>query len=58
MYQQRMERIESGFNKTFWQGEFYRSPSHDGETNNRANALAVVAGLTSGLNTMGQSRSF
>jgi hypothetical protein len=44
-YRNQMEQIEGGFNKTFWQGEFYRSRSHEGETDDRANALAVVAGL-------------
>lgn len=44
-YRKKMARIESGFNKTFWQGEYYRSPTHEGETDDRANAMAVVAGL-------------
>ncbi len=44
-YRKQMERIEMGFHKAFWQGEFYRSSSHDGETDDRANAMAVVAGL-------------
>ena len=46
-YQEQMERIEAAYNKAFWQGEFYRSPSHTGETDDRGNALAVVAGLAS-----------
>jgi hypothetical protein len=44
-FEKRMRKIESAYNKTFWQGSFYRSPSHEGETDDRANALAVVAGL-------------
>jgi len=44
-YQERMARIEESFNAAFWQGGFYRSPTHDGQTDDRANALAVVAGL-------------
>jgi len=44
-YQSQMSRIEAAFNKTFWQGDFYRSPHYEGETDDRANALAVVAGL-------------
>lgn len=44
-YRHQMTRIESAFNRTFWQGDFYRSPGHQGETDDRANALAVVAGL-------------
>ncbi len=47
MYQRQMKLIEGAFNKTFWQGKFYRSPTHKGETDDRANALAVVAGLAS-----------
>jgi hypothetical protein len=46
-YREQMDRIEAEFNRTFWQGQFYRSPSHNGETDDRANALAVVAGLAS-----------
>jgi glycogen debranching enzyme len=44
-YRGQMGRIESGFNKHFWQGTFYRSPAHKLLTDDRANALAVVAGL-------------
>jgi hypothetical protein len=46
-FRKQMERIEATFNPTFWQDEFYRSPTHEGETDDRANALAVVAGLAS-----------
>ena len=46
-YRQLMRRIEGGFNRSFWQGEFYRSPGYKGLTDDRANALAVVAGLAS-----------
>jgi hypothetical protein len=46
-YEQQMRQIESAFNPTFWQGEYYRSPSHEGKTDDRANAMAVVAGLAS-----------
>jgi hypothetical protein len=46
-FQARMDKIEGAFNTTFWQekGGFYRSPSHKGETDDRANAMAVVAGF-------------
>jgi alpha-L-rhamnosidase len=44
-YRGRMKQIEAAFDKTFWQGEFYRSPTHEGLTDDRANALAVVAGI-------------
>lgn len=46
-YRQLMRRIEGGFNLSFWQGEFYRSRGYKGLTDDRANALAVVAGLAS-----------
>ncbi len=44
-YRVMMQSIESHFNKTFWRGDKYHSPSYQGETDDRANALAVVAGL-------------
>ena len=43
--QQKMESIKAAYNTTFWQGMCYHSPSHKGQTDDRANALAVVAGL-------------
>lgn len=39
------DRIGSGFNKTFWNGSAYRSPGYKGDTDDRANALAVLAGF-------------
>lgn len=44
-YRERMESIAANFNKVFWQGDRYRSPGHKGETDDRAQAMAVVAGL-------------
>ncbi|XLS29630.1 alpha-L-rhamnosidase C-terminal domain-containing protein [Flavobacteriaceae bacterium M23B6Z8] len=41
-----MEAFVPAFNKTFWQGSFYRSEDHIGETDDRSQGLAVVAGLT------------
>lgn len=38
-------RITAGFNRTFWTGTEYRSPGYMGDTDDRANALAVVAGF-------------
>ena len=46
-YRKLMRRVEAGFNRTFWQGEFYRNPGYKGLTDDRANAMAVVAGLAS-----------
>jgi hypothetical protein len=37
--------IEAAFNPAFWNGREYRSPAYTGHTDDRANALAVVAGL-------------
>lgn len=44
-YRSKMAAIEAGFNKTFWKDGYYRSSAHTGETDDRANAMAVVAGL-------------
>jgi alpha-L-rhamnosidase len=44
-WQARMKAIESEFNHRFWTGTEYRSPDYTGDTDDRANALAVVAGL-------------
>ena len=41
----KMASIEANFNKTFWTGKEYRSPGYKGQTDDRAHALAVVAGL-------------
>jgi hypothetical protein len=41
----RMEALASGFEKRFWDGSKYRSPGYQGSTDDRANALAVVARL-------------
>ncbi|MBN2512596.1 MAG: alpha-L-rhamnosidase N-terminal domain-containing protein [Sedimentisphaerales bacterium] len=44
-YQKKMEWIASHYNKTFWQGDCYRTPGYQGKTDDRAQAMAVVAGL-------------
>ena len=41
----RMKSIEANFNKTFWNGNEYRSPAYKDQTDDRAHALAVVSGL-------------
>ena len=41
----RKAAIEGAFNQTFWDGSQYRSPDFKGKTDDRANAMAVVAGL-------------
>lgn len=44
-YRAQMETIRAAFNRAFWTGAQYRAPDYFGETDDRANALAVVAGL-------------
>ena len=43
----RLKSIGAAFNPTFWNGREYRAPGFKGKTDDRANALAVVAGLAS-----------
>ncbi|MEM9185111.1 MAG: alpha-L-rhamnosidase C-terminal domain-containing protein [Planctomycetota bacterium] len=45
LYQQRLAMIEENFNNAFWTGAEYRSPDYAGLTDDRANAMAVVARL-------------
>ncbi len=42
-----MESIEKCFDTKFWTGKAYRSPGYKGETDDRAQAMAVVSGLAS-----------
>ena len=44
-YQAKMDSIEANFNKTFWQKNCYRNPKYKRETDDRAQAMAVIAGL-------------
>jgi alpha-L-rhamnosidase len=44
-YRARMSAIEKSFDPVFWSMDCYRSPGHKGKTDDRANAMAVVAGL-------------
>ena len=44
-YQQKMASIKKHFHSTYWQGTHYMSSGHEGEIDDRANAMAVVAGL-------------
>ena len=43
-FRQQMERLKVGFNAC-WNGQAYRHPSYQGATDDRVQALAVVAGL-------------
>ncbi len=42
----RAQGIRSRYNSTFWNGSAYRSPGYSGDTDDRGNAMAVLAGLT------------
>ncbi|MDR1593463.1 MAG: glycoside hydrolase, partial [Prevotellaceae bacterium] len=42
-----MENMEKNFDARFWTGAAYRSPGYKGETDDRAQAMAVVSGLAS-----------
>ena len=45
MYHQTMERLKSAFNSTFWNGKAYRHPNYDGKTDDRSQAMAILAGI-------------
>ena len=40
-----MKRISAAFDARYWNGKAYRSKLHNGETDDRAQAMAVVSGL-------------
>jgi alpha-L-rhamnosidase len=44
-YSQAMDNLKLSFNKNFWTGSAYRDPNYSGLTDDRVQALAVVAGL-------------
>ncbi|GAA3228434.1 discoidin domain-containing protein [Dactylosporangium siamense] len=44
-WQARKASIAANFNRVLWTGTAYRSPGYSGDTDDRGNALAVVAGL-------------
>jgi hypothetical protein len=41
----KMDRFKPAYHQKFWTGEAYRSPANKGATDDRGQALAVVAGL-------------
>ena len=45
-YHEKMQSIKKNFNKIFWNGNEYRSPQYTGKTDDRANALALIAGIS------------
>lgn len=42
---ERMDRLKSAYNRQFWTGAGYRSPANVGATDDRGQALAVLAGI-------------
>ncbi len=44
-YHAKMQSVKKSFNQIFWKGNEYRSPHYTGPTDDRANALAMVAGI-------------
>lgn len=46
-WQARMAAVAKGVETKFWNGREYRSPGYQGDTDDRGNGLAVVAGLAS-----------
>ena len=45
--QQMMTKIETQFDRRFWTGSAYRSPTYHGQTDDRSQAMAVLSGLAS-----------
>lgn len=39
------DRLKQVFHRTFWNGKYYLSPAHTGQPDDRAQALAVLAGV-------------
>lgn len=46
-YSTQLRNLQVAFNTRFWNGTAYRDPKYKGETDDRVQALAVVAGLAS-----------
>ncbi|MDO4587132.1 MAG: alpha-L-rhamnosidase C-terminal domain-containing protein [Planctomycetia bacterium] len=44
-YQEQLDKLHQNFNQTFWTGKDYRDPNYKGRSDDRANALAVLAGF-------------
>ncbi|MCL2304589.1 MAG: hypothetical protein FWC43_04530 [Planctomycetaceae bacterium] len=44
-FRAQMKTIRENFDKVFWTGTEYRNPKYTGKTDDRSNAMAVVAGL-------------
>jgi hypothetical protein len=46
LFSSRAQSISNQFNAAFWTGSAYRSPTNTADTDERGNAMAVLAGLT------------
>ena len=46
-YDKKMREFGDSFNRQFWNGDSYKNPLYNGKTDDRAQALIVVAGLAS-----------
>jgi alpha-L-rhamnosidase len=46
LYTERMSSIRAAFYPRFWNGQHFRSPGHAGAVDDRANAMAVLAGFS------------
>ncbi|MGL6193622.1 MAG: alpha-L-rhamnosidase C-terminal domain-containing protein, partial [Thermoguttaceae bacterium] len=44
-YTGQLDKIRKNFDRVFWTGTEYRDPAYKGETDDRANAMTVIAGL-------------
>ncbi len=44
-YRIKMQSIKENYNKKFWNGKAYRTPGNKGVTDDRGNALAIIAGI-------------
>jgi alpha-L-rhamnosidase len=51
LYLSRAQGIRNQYNASFWTGSGYRSSTYTGQTDERGNAMAVLAGLTSSSQT-------
>src|SRR5690606_773855 len=44
-YLEKMSLMKKEFNARFWNGESYRNPGYEGETDDRVHALAILSGV-------------
>jgi len=44
-YQTQLTSLEKNFNRVFWTGKDYRDPNYTGHSDDRTNAMAVIAGF-------------